>query len=514
VKTNQRTDQPLLSVDGITKSFFGVRVLHGVSFELWPGEALGLVGENGSGKSTSMNILGGVHQPDGGRMALSGQPYAPQSPREASRAGIAFIHQELNLFPNLSIEENLFITDFPKRVGVPFIDRGWVRKRARELLAEVDLDLPPTRLVGNLAQGERQLVEIAKALHADAKVLILDEPTTSLTRREVERLFAIINRLKSRGVGIIFISHALEDVMHVCERVTVLRDGAVVGTDLRERLSLPGIISMMVGRSIDAIYPERSAKPREEVALRVRGLTQRGVANDISFDIRAGEVVGLSGLMGSGRSELARLIFGLDPMVSGTIEVAGTRLMRPTPKASMAAGLAFLTEDRRNEGLLMDASIVDNIGLTFLKRFKIGPGFIGGKALNTTASELARMVHLSTDRVQDTLAKHLSGGNQQKVVIAKWLLRRPKVFILDEPTRGIDVGAKQEVYRIINRLVEEGGAVFLISSEIEEVMGLSDRILTINKGEITGSFERSGFDREAILAAAMAPVGPKREAYA
>jgi ABC-type sugar transport system ATPase subunit len=296
--------------------------------------------------------------------------------------------------------------------------------------------------------------------------------------------------------------------------VTVLRDGAVVGTDLRERLSLPGIISMMVGRSIDAIYPERGAKPREEVALRVRNLTQRGVANDISFDIHAGEVVGLSGLMGSGRSELARLIFGLDPMESGTIEVAGTRLMRPTPKASMAAGLAFLTEDRRNEGLLMDASIVDNIGLTFLKRFKIGPGFIGGKALNTTASELARMVHLSTDRVQDTLAKHLSGGNQQKVVIAKWLLRRPKVFILDEPTRGIDVGAKQEVYRIINRLVEEGGAVFLISSEIEEVMGLSDRILTINKGEITGSFERSGFDREAILAAAMAPVGPKREAYA
>ncbi len=198
MKTNQRTDQPLLSVDGITKSFFGVRVLHGVSFELWPSEALGLVGENGSGKSTSMNILGGVHQPDGGRMSLAGQPYAPQSPREASRAGIAFIHQELNLFPNLSIEENLFITDFPKRSGVPFIDRGWVRKRARELLAEVDLDLSPTRLVGNLAQGERQLVEIAKALHADAKVLILDEPTTSLTRREVERLFAIVNRLKGR----------------------------------------------------------------------------------------------------------------------------------------------------------------------------------------------------------------------------------------------------------------------------------------------------------------------------
>ncbi|WP_343039479.1 sugar ABC transporter ATP-binding protein [Microvirga makkahensis] len=484
-----------------------------MSFELWPGEALGLLGENGSGKSTSMNILGGVHQPDGGQMSLGGRPYAPQNPREASQAGIAFIHQELNLFPNLSIEENLFITDFPRRGGVPFIDRRWMRKRARELLVEVDLDLPPTRLVGNLAQGERQLVEIAKALHADAKVLILDEPTTSLTRREVERLFSIIERLKSRGVGIIFISHALGDVMHICERMTVLRDGAVIGTDRRERLNLPTVISMMVGRSIDAIYPERITKPRPEVALRVRNLTQRGVASDISFDIHAGEVVGLSGLMGSGRSELARLIFGLDPLESGTVEVAGTQLMRPNPKASMAAGLAFLTEDRRNEGLLMEASIADNIGLTFLRRFKVGPGVVSGQALNNTASELARMVHLSTDRVQDTLAKHLSGGNQQKVVIAKWLLRRPKVFILDEPTRGIDVGAKQEVYRIINRLVEEGGAVFLISSEIEEVMGLSDRILTISKGEITGSFERSGFDREAILAAAMAPAGPQREAY-
>jgi ribose transport system ATP-binding protein len=509
-----RSDPTLLSVEGLTKSFFGVRVLHGVSFDLRPGEALGLVGENGSGKSTSMNILGGVHQPDGGRMTLSGNPYAPQNPREAIAAGIAFIHQELNLFPNLSVEENLFITDFPRRGRVPFIDRSRVRRRARELLAEVDLDLSPSRLVGNLAQGERQLVEIAKALHADARVLILDEPTTSLTRREVERLFAIIERLKSRGVGIIFISHALEDVMRICERITVLRDGAVVGTDSRGALSVPAVISLMVGRSIDAIYPERSAKPRPEVALRVRNVSQRGVANDVSFDIHAGEVVGLSGLMGSGRSELARLIFGLDPIESGTVEVAGTRLTRPSPQASMAAGLAFLTEDRRNEGLLMDASIVDNIGLTFLKRFKVGPGIVSGNSLNETARELARMVHLSTDRVQETLAKHLSGGNQQKVVIAKWLLRRPKVFILDEPTRGIDVGAKQEVYRIINRLVEEGGAVFLISSEIEEVMGLSDRILTINKGEITGSFRRDQFDREAILAAAMAPVGPRREAQA
>jgi ABC-type sugar transport system ATPase subunit len=419
----------------------------------------------------------------------------------------------LNLFPNLSVEENLFITGFPLRSGAPVIDRGTIRTRARELLAAVDLDVSPARLVGHLSQGERQLVEIAKALHADAKVMILDEPTTSLTRREVDRLFAIVSRLKGRGVGVIFISHALEDVRRVCERITVLRDGAVVGSGSREELPIPRVISLMVGRSIDTIFPERRTPPRTEVALRVRNLTQRGVAHGVTFDIRAGEVLGLSGLMGSGRSELARMIFGLDPREGGTVEVGGTPLARPSPRAAMAAGLAFLTEDRRGEGLLMDATVADNVGLPFLKRFAKGPGLLDGRALNRTARELARLVQLSTERVDETLAKHLSGGNQQKVVIAKWLNRRPRVFILDEPTRGIDVGAKQEVYRIVNRLVDEGGAVLLISSEIEEVIGLSDRILTINKGELTGSFRREdGFDREAILSAAMAPVGPAREA--
>ncbi len=503
---------PLLTVDGLSKSFFGVRVLHGISFSVHGGETLGLVGENGSGKSTSMNILGGIHQPDAGRMTLAGETYAPQSPRDASQAGIAFIHQELNLFANLSIEENLFITNLPRRGSIPLINRGRIRARARELLAEVDLDVSPSRLVGNLAQGERQLVEIAKALHGNAKILILDEPTTSLTRPEIERLFGIIDRLKRRGVGIIFISHALEDVMHVCDSITVLRDGAVVGAERRETLTIPRVIALMVGRSIDAIFPERTTQPSQSVALRVRNLSQRGVARNVSFDIHAGEVVGLSGLMGSGRSELARLIFGLDPLEAGTIEVAGQRLLRPHPQAAMEVGLAFLTEDRRQEGLLMDASVGDNIGLASLRRFRAGPGLVSRPKLNETARELARMVRLSTERVEETQAKHLSGGNQQKVVIAKWLLRRPKVFILDEPTRGIDVGAKQEVYRIINQLVQDGGAVLLISSEIEEVMGLSDRILTINKGELTGHFHRHEYDREAILAAAMQPVGVTREA--
>jgi ABC-type sugar transport system ATPase subunit len=449
-----------------------------------------------------MNILGGVHQPDSGQILLDGQPYAPANPRDAIAAGIAFIHQELNLFPNLSIEENIFIDGFPRRGGLPFIDRRAIRQETAGLLREVDLDLAPGTPVGRLSQGERQLVEIAKALSRKARIIIFDEPTTSLTRREVERLFAIIGRLKSRGIALIYISHTLDDVMAVCETITVLRDGSVAGEGRREDLSVARIISMMVGRSIDTIYPARAATPRSEVALSVRHLGQPGVAENITFDIHVGEVVGLAGLMGSGRSELARMIFGLDPFATGTIEVAGEALSSPTPAAAMAAGIAFLTEDRRHEGLLMDFSIAENTVLASLRSVAGGLGLIDPGKVVAASREMAKTVHLSTDRVTETSVKHLSGGNQQKVVIGKWLMRQPSLFILDEPTRGIDVGAKQEVYRIINKLVEAGSAVLLISSEIEELIGLSDRILSISRGELTGSFQGPGFDREAIMAAA------------
>ncbi|WP_075214413.1 sugar ABC transporter ATP-binding protein [Mongoliimonas terrestris] len=499
---------PLLEVAGLTKSFFGVRVLHGIGYSLRAGEALGLVGENGSGKSTTMNILGGVHQPDGGAMLLDSAPYAPAGPGEAIRAGIAFIHQELNLFPNLTIEENLFIDGFPRRSRlIPLIDRAAIRRRTEDLLAQVNLDLKPGTPVARLSQGERQLVEIAKALGRSPKVIIFDEPTTSLTRREVDRLFAIIARLKARGIGIIYISHALEDVMTVCDHVTVLRDGALAGGGRRQDLSVPAIIAMMVGRSIDTVFPPRTVRPRAEEALVVEDLSQPGVAEAISFSIRAGEVLGLAGLMGSGRSELARMIFGLDRFARGRISVAGRPLENPTPITAMEAGIAFLTEDRRSEGLLMGFSVAENMVLTSLPAVAGALGLVDGRKVVDTAVSMARTVHLSTEKVSDTLVKHLSGGNQQKVVIGKWLLRQPAVFILDEPTRGIDVGAKQEVYRIINQLVERGSAVLLISSEIEELIGLSDRILTLCRGELTGGFERSpgpgpGFDREAIMTAA------------
>ena len=496
----------LLTIQGLCKSFFGVQVLHDVGLELWPGKVLGLVGENGSGKSTTMNILGGVHQPDRGSMAIDGQAYAPRGPRDAEARSIAFIHQELNLFKNLTIEENLFIGGFPRLVpSLPFIDRRKVRARAQELLAAIDLEVAPSTPVGRLSQGERQLVEIAKALGAEARIVIFDEPTTSLTARETERLFAQIERLQAKGIAVIYISHILGDVMRLCDHITVLRDGHVVGNAPRAAMTIDRLITAMVGRTIDQIYPPRppAARPGQAV-IEVKGLSQPGVVKDIGLRVQPGEVVGISGLMGSGRSELARILFGLDPFATGTITVDGTPLPALTPKAAMERGIAFLTEDRRAEGLMMGAAIADNIALPSLPRFASGwARLLERTRLGDAIERTGRDVQVNAADFTQTLVKNLSGGNQQKVVIGKWLLRGPRLFILDEPTRGIDVGAKYEVYKIINRLAAEGTGILMISSEIEELIGMCDRILVMGQGEIRGEFERGQFDREALLRQAM-----------
>ena len=498
---------PLLTVEGLCKSFFGVQVLHDVGLDLAAGEVLGLVGENGSGKSTTMNILGGVHRPDRGAMTLGGQPYAPRGPKDAEARGIAFIHQELNLFKNLTVEENLFIGGFPRLVGgLPFIDRRKVRGRAKELLAAIQLDVAPGTPVARLSQGERQLVEIAKALGADARIVIFDEPTTSLTARETERLFAQIGRLRARGIAIIYISHILGDVMRLCGRITVLRDGrVVVGGTPRAEMTVDRLITAMVGRTIDQIYPPREPTARSGApALEVRGLTQPGVVKDVSLRVQPGEVVGVAGLMGSGRSELARILFGLDPFASGTIAVDGVPLEAPTPQAAMERGIAFLTEDRRAEGLLMAAPVADNLALPSLPAYATGWGrLLERTRLGEAVERTGRDVQVNARDFARTLVKNLSGGNQQKVVIGKWLLRGPRLFILDEPTRGIDVGAKYEVYKLVNRLAEDGTGLLVISSEIEELIGMCDRILVMGHGEIRGEFERAAFEREAILRRAM-----------
>lgn len=495
----------LLVAEGISKSFFGVSALKDVGYRLDTGRALGLVGENGAGKSTLMNILGGALRPDAGKMRLDGESFSPQTPREAEEAGIAFIHQELNLFGNLSIAENLFISRLPRRWSwLPLIDRRRLESEAGEALRQVGLELDPRTPVQQLAAGERQLVEIAKALQQRARIIIFDEPTTSLAQREAERLFGIIDQLKEQGIALVYISHSLDHILRLCDRCLVLRDGGRVAEGPVSDFSIGKLVSLMVGRPIDNLFPERKARPRSDVALRAIGLSEPHVIRDISFEARRGEVLGISGLMGSGRSELLRILFGLDPCSEGELQLNGVSLMSLRPRQRLRAGLAFLTEDRRGEGLAMEGSIRENLALVALPEYaRRGLGLIDGKRLGADLEELGRVTRLDvTDRLNQPV-KTLSGGNQQKVALGKWLLSEPQALLLDEPTRGIDVGAKFEIYGLIDRLASEGRTVVMVSSEMEELIGLCDRILVLSHGEVTDVIEPHEFDRERILNAAL-----------
>ncbi len=497
---------PIITFESVSKSFAGVPVLQEINLSVAPGHVLGLVGENGAGKSTLMNILGGNLQPDSGRMRLAGQTYAPQEPQDATRHGISFIHQELNLFPNLSIAENLFLTDFPTAGRMPWIQRKSLRHRAAGLLNEVGLDLPPDLLVEALSAGERQLVEIAKALHGAARLIIFDEPTTSLTSRETERLFALIGRLRSRGLSLIYISHNLEHVLCLCDDVAVLRDGQLVAVGERTDFTIDRLVSLMVGRSLTQVFPPRRALPAGAPLLEVRQVSQPGMVADVSFTLRAGEVLGLAGLMGSGRSELARILFGLDAFAGGQILLKGQPLSQ-RPRQNIERGLAFLTENRREEGLCYNASLAENMALvTARTHARSILGWLDRAAIRRAVGTIRQAVHLTPGARDEALVQTLSGGNQQKVVLAKWLLARPSVFILDEPTRGIDIGAKSEIYQLIHELSASGTGLLVISSELEELLGLCDRILVMNRGQITAEFRRDQFDLEKIMAAAVSGV--------
>jgi len=501
-------EDAIFECHGIEKSFSGVPVLRQVGFALRAGRVLGLVGENGAGKSTLMNILGGVLGSDAGQMWINGQPYAPSDAREAAARGVAFIHQELNLFGNLTVAENLHLPTFPRRrLGgwrLPLVDRAAMRRRAHDLLATVGLAVSPEAPVERLSPGERQLLEIAKAIGADARLVILDEPTTSLTAPESERLFALMKRLGERGVGMVFISHQLGDIKRICDDILVLRDGQVVDRAAAPEMPVERMISQMVGRTIDQLYPPRTTVPQEQVLLEARDLCRDGVLSDVNLRLRRGEVVGLSGLMGAGRTELARVLFGVDRFDSGELLLGG-EIYRPSPQKSVRRGVAFLTEDRRAEGLLMDASVADNVAAAALPRFTIKPlGWIRRRALRRKVEESASGVQLKAANSYRQAVGKLSGGNQQKVVLAKWLMNHPRLFILDEPTRGVDVGAKYEIYRLINELAAGGAAVLMISSELEELIGMCDRILVMSGGRITGEVHKSGgFNREDILRAAL-----------
>ena len=499
----------LLSFIDITKGFFGIRVLKFVSFSVGAGRIVGLVGENGAGKSTLMNVLGGNLSADEGGMRLAGVPFAPRTPSDARAAGIGFVHQELNLFPNLSIAENLFLNDFP--TNGPLICRADLRRRTADLLQRVGLALSPDTVLERLSLGERQLVEIARALSFNARLIILDEPTTSLSARECEQLFALMRQLRNEGRSLIFISHALGDVLRLCDEIVVLRDGEVVGQGSATEFNHSRLVSLMVGRELKQLFPNRKGVAGNSPGplLEVRNISQPGVAHDISFTLRRGEVLGLSGLIGAGRSELARILFGLDTHKCGSIQLDGKPL-RGSPRRRIQCGLAMLTESRRDDGLCLEATVAENIALVTLPRHAKTPlCLLNFSGLNGALTRIREAVRLQPSVSLAQPVRTLSGGNQQKTVLAKWLLAEPQVLILDEPTRGIDVGAKFEIYQLIFDLADRGAGILVISSEIEELIGFCDRILVLSRGIVSGEFSRGQFDREQIMRAAL--VGHQRK---
>jgi rhamnose transport system ATP-binding protein len=492
--------QAVLALDQISKSFPGVRALDRVGFDVRAGEVHALLGENGAGKSTLIKIISGLYQPDEGTICLEGEIVRFASPHDAQRRGIATIFQELLLFPELTVAENIFMGHAPRtRFGA--IDWSAMRGRARELLASLDIhDLDPSRVVGSLSVGNRQRVEIAKALSQDARILIMDEPTAALTDADVERLFGIVRLLRERGVGIVYISHRLEEVFVLADRVTVLRDGAYVATREVADVSEDDLVNMMVGRRIENLYPKLDARIGEPL-LEVRGLSQHPGFHDVDLVLRAGEVVGFAGLVGSGRSEVAQAIFGLKPPDRGEVLIDGQPVRIASPSQAKRLGIAYVPEDRGTQGLIRPMTLRENISLAVLRQ--VAPAwFIDRRAETALAARSVEQFRIRASSVEQ-VAEKLSGGNQQKVVLGKWLATRPRVLIMDEPTRGIDIGAKSEIHRLMSELAQQGLAILMISSELPEIMGMSDRILVMRGGTIVATFARGEATQEMIATAMM-----------
>jgi len=492
---------PALAAVRVSKRFGVVRALDDVTLDVRAGEILALVGENGAGKSTLVRIFEGVFAPDEGELFAGGRPQTLRSPADAHALGVRVIHQEPDIIPDLTIAENLFLGDFRRIRGI-FLDRHDLERRTRALLAEfgLDNDLGPWVRAGDLSPAQRQLMEIMRALRAGLRVLALDEPTSSLTEEEAQRLFRVVRRLRNDGVAIIYISHRMREVRDLADRIAVLRDGRLMDVRAADRFPEPEIIQAMVGRGISDLF-ERGARRRGGVALSVRALATKRVL-DASFDIHSGEVVGLAGLMGAGRSELAEAIFGHDRLRSGSVSVEGNAVRLRSPADAIHAGIGFAPEERKSQALLLLRSVKANISLT-IPQLISRLNFVDFAAERRIAGAMAERLHIKTPTL-DASVSTLSGGNQQKVVLGRWLARRPKVLILDEPTRGIDVGAKAEIYRLIAELAKEGMALLVISSELPELLGLADRILVMAGGRLVGEVGRAEASEERILKMAMA----------
>ncbi|MBA8821055.1 D-xylose ABC transporter ATP-binding protein [Ochrobactrum sp. P6BS-III] len=488
----------ILKLDNVGKIFPGVVALDGIDLQLMRGETHIILGENGAGKSTLIKLLAGIYQPDTGEIFLNDQAYKPKTPHDAQVQGIRIVHQELNLLPHLSIAENLMLESLPRRYSL--VDRTALNKRATELLDEVGLALDPRVLVSELGVAQMQLVEIAKALGYDSKLLVLDEPTATLTPPEIERLFAIIGRLKARGVTIIYISHRLHEVFEIGDRVTVLRNGRLVETRSLQGLTVPHLVRMMIGRDIADEYGFDPSIAPGSVALEVENVTRAMQANAVSFTVRRGEILGVAGLVGSGRTEIMRAIFGADPKGGGQIRVDGKSVNIRDPKDAVRNGLGFLTEDRKGQGLMLDMPVDLNATITDLKKISHG-GLLDKGAEKTAVTKLVEQLRIKTASI-DTSVRNLSGGNQQKVVLAKWLFRGSSTLILDEPTRGVDVGARREIYQLLWMLAANQKAIIMISSDLPELIGMCHRIIVFSNGKLVGELPRSQFDQERILSLA------------
>ena len=490
----------LIEARGICKSFPGVKALDNVGFELRAGEVHALMGENGAGKSTMMKILSGVYTKDAGEVLLDGQPIEVTGPAHAQSLGIGIIHQELHLMPHLSAAQNVFIGREPRKALGWFLDEDQLNRDAQALFDRIHLDVAPTTRIGSLTVARQQMVEIAKALSHQSRVLIMDEPTAALNDREIEELFRIVRQLRSEGVGIVYISHKMDEIQRISDRITVMRDGCTVGT-VPADTPMADVIAMMVGRRLESSEKRIPDTSGHDVLMAVRNLHRGKLVRDVSFSVRKGEILGFAGLMGAGRTEVMRAIFGADPLESGEVHVHGKLVKIRQPVDAVAAGIGYLSEDRKNFGLATGMSVEANVTLPSLSRYLTWGSFLKRTASEATATEMVDKLKVKTPSIHQ-LSRLLSGGNQQKVVIAKWLVRDCDILIFDEPTRGIDVGAKSEIYKLLNDLASQGRAIIVISSELPEVLLLSHRILVMCEGRITGEVHGSEATQEKLMALA------------
>ncbi|MBY5564889.1 sugar ABC transporter ATP-binding protein [Rhizobium leguminosarum] len=477
----------LLSAEGVRKEFPGVVALDDVQFRLKRASVHALMGENGAGKSTLMKILAGIYTPDKGDIRLKGIEIRLKSPLDALENGIAMIHQELNLMPFMTVAENIWIRREPKN-RLSFIDHGVMHRMTEELFARLNISIDPDIEVRHLSVANRQMVEIAKAVSYNSDVLIMDEPTSALTEREVEHLFSIIRDLKAQGIGIVYITHKMNELFEIADEFSVFRDGRYIGTHASTDVTRDDIIRMMVGREITQMFPKEEV-PIGEVVLSVKDLCLKGVFNNISFEVRAGEILGVAGLVGSGRSNVAETLFGVTPASSGSVELYGKPVTISSPTEAIRNRMAFLTEDRKDTGCLLILDILENMQIAVLQDRYVKGGFVQQGAVEATCEDMAKKLRVKTPNLYERV-ENLSGGNQQKVLIGRWLLTNPRILILDEPTRGIDVGAKAEIHRLVTEMARDGVAVVMISSEMPEVLGMSDRIMVMHEGRVTGFLNR------------------------